>query len=127
MFLYRDSKEPLMKSMLRKKKQADAKRIVNKRIEYLFLKAEEVAKKDLGLANRYVLLARNLSMRLNVPISGSLRKRFCKHCYTYLVPGLNYRVRTKNAKVVYTCNTCQKYMRFPFVREIKERRKCRQN
>lgn len=108
-----------MKKFLHKKRIAESKKIVSDRIEYLFKKAEEVARKELPLANRYIILARHLSMRFNVPIPDRLKRRFCKHCYTYLVPGLNMRARTKNSKVVYSCLTCQKYMRFPFIREKK--------
>jgi ribonuclease P protein subunit RPR2 len=105
-----------------RKKLAQSRLAVSSRIEFLINKAEEVARKDLPLANRYVTLARNLSMRLNVHIPSRLKKKYCKHCYTFLVPGVNCRVRTKKSKLVYSCLSCQKFMRFPFVKEKKRRR-----
>jgi ribonuclease P protein subunit RPR2 len=100
-----------------RKRANQAKRIAKDRIERLFERAQEIGGKDIPLANRYVTQARNMSMRFNVPIQSELRKRFCKHCYTYLVPGLNCRVRTQKEKVVYTCSHCHKFMRFPYLRE----------
>lgn len=106
------------------KKVKQAKAVAAKRIEFLLEKAQEVSSKEIGLANRYVTLARNLSMKLNVKIPARLKRRFCKHCYTFLVPGVNLRVRTRPGKVVYTCETCKKYMRIPFTREKKAARQC---
>jgi ribonuclease P protein subunit RPR2 len=84
------------------------------RIAGLFKQAEEVFGKDEKLADRYVELARKISMRFKVRIPKELKKRFCKHCYTYLVPGKNCRVRTHEGKVVYYCQKCKKFMRFPY-------------
>ncbi|MFH1510315.1 MAG: ribonuclease P protein component 4 [Candidatus Woesearchaeota archaeon] len=106
------------------KKVREAKAVVAQRIEFLIEKAAEVASKELCLANRYVTLARTLSMKFNVKIPSRLQRRFCKHCYTFLVPGLNCRVRTREGKVVYTCESCKKYMRIPFTREKKNARQC---
>ena len=65
-------------------------------------------------SDKYVEMARKLSMRYKVPIPGDLQKRFCKHCHRYLIPGENCRVRTRESKVVYYCLNCKMYMRFPF-------------
>ncbi|MFH0978528.1 MAG: ribonuclease P protein component 4 [Candidatus Woesearchaeota archaeon] len=108
------------------KKVLEAKKIVSRRIEFLFGKAEKEARTELALANRYVTLARNLSMRFNVPMPEKFRLRYCKHCYTYLVPGINCSVRTRSSRVVYTCKSCQKIMRIPFIREQKAKRKAAQ-
>ncbi|HLC96691.1 MAG TPA: ribonuclease P [Candidatus Nanoarchaeia archaeon] len=78
-------------------------------IESLFKKAASAEKKD---ADEYVRKARRLAMRHKVQL-GLLKRRFCKHCYSYLRPGLNCRVRTKEGKVVYYCSACRNYMRFP--------------
>ncbi len=84
------------------------------RIIGLFKQAEEMFDKDEKLADRYVELARKISMRFKVRIPKELKKRFCKHCYSYLVPGRNCRVRTHEGKVVYYCQKCRKCMRFPY-------------
>lgn len=94
------------------KKQKEMKQIAKERIKYLFKQAKEAFNKNPAVSNRYVTLARKISMKYKVPIPRELKRRFCKHCYKYLVPGKNCRIRTKNGKVVYYCQNCKKYMRF---------------
>lgn len=111
-----------MRKQDHKKRSREAKEIVKEKIILFFKKADESAKTEIGLSNRYITLARNLSMKFKVKIPPELQKKYCKHCYKYLLPGLNCRVRTKSCKVVYACSHCHKYMRFPFVKERREKR-----
>ncbi len=97
-----------------KKKPNLHRKIALERIHELFEQAEKIFSKDPGLSDRYVELARKIGMKYRVRISRELKRRFCKHCYTYLVPGKNCRVRLTKKKVVYHCNNCKKYMRFPY-------------
>jgi ribonuclease P protein subunit RPR2 len=98
-------------------------RIAKQRIEKLFYEAERQFKKDKKLSNRYVELARKIAMRYKVKISPILQKRFCKHCYCYLTPGVNCRVRLYGQKVIYYCSSCKGYMRFPYVKEKNARKR----
>ncbi len=104
-----------------KRKKDENRKMAKERIETLFLQAEK--SDDPSLKRRYVTLARKLGMKFKVRIPRELKRRFCRHCGTYFVPGKNLRVRTKNQKVVYYCLECKKHMRFPYVREIKAKRK----
>lgn len=97
-----------------KSKPGKQKKIASERIIILFDQAKKAFKKDLKLSNRYVLLARKIAMKYKVRIPSALKKQFCKHCHSYLVPSVNVRVRTKEGKVVYYCLNCKKYMRFPY-------------
>jgi ribonuclease P protein subunit RPR2 len=99
------------------KKQKD---IGREHIVSLFEQAEKVFKKEPKLANRYIELARKIAMKCKIRIPTNLKRKFCKHCYCYLVPGKNCRVRTHDGKVVYYCFSCKKYMRFPYVKEKKK-------
>jgi len=98
--------------------------IVNGNFDRLFTLAEkEALKHNIDRADRYVELARKIGMRYNVPIPAKYKRRFCKHCYAYLLPGMNARVRTGKAKIIIFCENCKKYIRIPFIREVKERRR----
>ena len=98
--------------------------IINGNLDRLFTLAEkEALKHNMDRADRYVELARKIGMRYNVPIPAKYKRRLCNHCYSYLLPGVNARVRTGKAKVIIFCENCKKYMRIPFIREVKERRK----
>lgn len=94
--------------------RAEIKRIALERINKLFEEAAKVFKNDKKLANRYVKIARKIGMKTKIRIPSKFKKRFCKHCLSYLVPGVNCRVRTKNGKLVYYCLECKRFMRYPY-------------
>ncbi|MEM4699952.1 MAG: ribonuclease P protein component 4 [Candidatus Nezhaarchaeales archaeon] len=86
------------------------------RIARLFEAAEEVYRKYPEVADRYVELARRISMRCRVRIPRPLRRRFCHSCYRFLVPGVSCRVRLsprRSPHVVITCLRCGYIHRIP--------------
>jgi len=85
-------------------------RIAKERIYELFDLAEQ---SDSEYSDKYVNLARKISMRYKVPIPKELKRRFCKHCYRFFVPGVNLRVRVNEKGVIYTCLSCNKQSRYP--------------
>jgi ribonuclease P protein subunit RPR2 len=105
-----------------KEKSSGQKKIALERIETLFGEASDVFKKNKILADRYVELARKIAMKYKVRIPSRLQKQFCKHCYKFLMPNVNCRVRIKKGKVVYYCLECKKYMRFPYNKEKKKQK-----
>jgi len=102
----------MTKRNARDKKQQ--KTIALSRIRQLFSMAEQRALSgNLPLANRYVELARKISMRHLVPIPKEYKRCFCKHCYSYLLPHTSCRMRIHRGKLVIYCHTCNKYTRIP--------------
>lgn len=97
-----------------KNKSIKQKEIAKDRIKVLFAQAKEKFNKNPKLSNRYVKLARELAMKYKIRILPELKRKFCKHCYSYLVPSKNLRVRTHNKKVIYYCLECKKYTRIPY-------------
>ncbi|HLD01054.1 MAG TPA: ribonuclease P protein component 4 [Candidatus Nanoarchaeia archaeon] len=100
----------MTKSPIAKNKQKD---ISKNRIIELFKQADLIFSTDKTLANRYVNLARKLAMKVKIRIPLDLKRRFCKHCYNYLAPGVNSRIRTRAGKVVIACLECRKFTRIP--------------
>lgn len=100
-----------------KKKPKLHREIAKERIAELIKQAELMFKKDSKLSDRYVELARKISMKYKVRIPRELKRKFCKHCYKYLMPSVNSRVRLTQRKVVYYCYNCKKYMRFPYYKK----------
>jgi len=97
------------------KKKSDYKQIALERIEILFREARKTFKSDKELANKYIKNARRLSAKYKAKIPSKLRKQFCKHCYNFLMPGKNCRVRTnKEGMVVYYCLDCKKFSKFRY-------------
>jgi len=90
------------------------KRIALRRMQRLFRLAEEYALCGrMKLADRYVFLARKISMRYLVPIPQEFKRCFCKHCYRYLLPGVSGRVRIQGGKIVVYCLNCNRFTRMP--------------
>ena len=95
-----------------KKTQRD---IARHRIKKLFEMAEKKALEgNIDLADRYVDLARRISMRTLTRIPKKYKHRFCKHCYHYLLPGVTCRIRIQRGKIVTYCYNCKKFIRRPF-------------
>jgi ribonuclease P protein subunit RPR2 len=100
----------MSKPLLSQKQQ---KEVATERIKVLFEQAEKVFPKNKGLANRYVTLARKIIMKVRMRMPREYKRRYCKHCYKYLQPGVNTRVRTQRSKVIISCFECKKFMRIP--------------
>ena len=95
--------------------KTEQKKIAGRRINRLFRLAEKNALKgEIRLSNRYVELARKISMKNLTPIPKSFKRRFCKYCYSYLLPTITCRVRISRGKVIVFCNNCKKYNRIHF-------------
>ena len=105
-----------MKRRYKNKSEAH-QRIATERIRTLFEQAGLMFREDATLANRYVALARAISMKYKVRIPSALKRRFCKHCHAYLVPGVNLRVRTREGRLTYYCLVCKRFWRMPYARK----------
>lgn len=88
--------------------------MARQRIERLFHMAERVYEERPDLADRYVDIARRISMRHKVSMPSDLKRSICKQCYGYLVPGSNARVRVDGKNVVITCLRCGGIRRYPY-------------
>ena len=100
----------MSKPLISKSKQ---KEIALERIRVLFREAEEVFQKNKSLAGRYVALARKIAMKVRLRLPLELKRRYCKHCYTLLKPGINARIRVRDGKVIISCLECKKFSRIP--------------
>lgn len=104
----------------RRKKKAIIKDMASQRIERLFKLAELEYASNLNRSNRYVSLARKIGMRHRVSIPSHLRRRVCRSCDTFLVPGASSRVRLRRNYVLITCLNCGSHMRFPHDRKLED-------
>ncbi len=110
---------PVVISRVREKSKNPAtKKIARERISVLFDQAGRAFHDHPERSNRYVELARKIAMRQRIRIDREFRRRFCHHCYVYLVPGNNMRVRVHRSNVVVTCHACNKKTRYRVVRPL---------
>jgi len=102
--------------MKERSKNPATKQVARERISVLFKQARQAFHEHPGWSNRYVELARRIAMRQRVRIGHEYRRQYCHHCYAFLVPGQNMRVRVHRGNVVVTCGICNKKMRYRVVR-----------
>ena len=98
------------------------KRIAMQRIRTLFHLARETVHEDTALAQRYVDIARKVAMAAKVRLPKEYRSQVCQHCKSFILPGVNCRVRIKQRRephMVITCLNCGKQMRIPLKRKEK--------
>ena len=95
------------------KKPAKQQQIAKRRIRFLFDEAKDSFKKDPNLSKKHVKLARRISMKYKIKLPSEMKKKFCKNCHSYLVPGVNCRVRLHKHRLIYYCSGCRHFMRFP--------------
>jgi ribonuclease P protein subunit RPR2 len=102
--------------------KTEQKRIAKERIVKLFKQAELCYKDNVGLANRYVTLARKIAMKVKIRIPKELKRKFCKHCSKFLILGENSQQRIRNGKIIISCFQCKKFTRIELKSTIKRKK-----
>ena len=99
------------------------KQIALQRIQALFSLAKEVVHEDPSLAQHYVKIARKIAMGTKLRMPREYRRLLCRHCKSFILPGVNCRVRIQSKRephVVVTCLNCGRHSRTPLkIREKK--------
>ncbi len=99
-----------------RRKPSELLQIANERIQILFSRAEEEFALHPELSNRYVEISRDIAKKFNIHIPVELRRKFCKKCGSYLVPGKNLTVRilSDEKKVARICGVCGNVQKIPY-------------
>ena len=83
--------------------------IALERMQILIKNAISNARKDPQLSQRQALLACRVSTRHKIKMPYEIRMLFCKKCKSFIVPGINSRIRlgrTSVKSIRVTCNLC---------------------
>ena len=96
---------------------------ITDRIVGLLELADKTIKEDVEMAQKYALQARKLQMRTRTKFPSEWKKRFCKHCKTFLYPGINSRTRlsSTNKIVSIKCFNCKNYTRIPYYQKLEDK------
>jgi ribonuclease P protein subunit RPR2 len=103
----------------------NSKHIARQRIQTLCHLANETCHENPNLAQRYVDLARKIAMAAKVRLPRAYRRQVCRHCKSFILPGVNCRVRTRQRRephVVITCFNCGKQTRLPMKKKEEKSR-----
>jgi ribonuclease P protein subunit RPR2 len=76
--------------------------VAKERIIILFSEAD---KTTLGMARRYIIMARKLATKHRVRLTKEQKLLFCKKCNAYFKSG-NFSKRLSNGNIVLTCREC---------------------
>jgi len=104
---------------------AETKQIAMERIHTLFRLAKKAVREEPELAQRYAQIARRIAMRARLRLPAEYRRLICRHCKSFIYPGVNCRVRVQQRRephVVITCLVCGRHTRIPLrVRKAKKK------
>jgi len=92
----------------------ETRQIALQRIHTLFKLAKQNIRKEPELAQRYAEVARKIAMRTRVRLPTEYRRMICRHCKSFIYPGVNCRVRLQQRRephTVITCLICGKHTR----------------
>lgn len=95
------------------RKPAKQVQIAKKRVIFLFKEAGDVFRQNPSLADKYIKTARRIAMKYKIKLPSSLKRKFCRHCNSFLMPGINSRVRIHKHRLIYYCQKCRNYTRLP--------------
>ena len=86
-----------------------ARLIAVERMQILVDSAIKHATADPDLSERHAFLARRISTRYKIQLPFNFRMLFCKKCKSFIVPGVNSKVRlgrTSVKSIRVSCNLC---------------------
>lgn len=109
---------------------SQTKDIAMQRIRTLFELAKDNVRKEPELAQRYAQIARRIAMRTRVRLPTEYRRLICRHCKSFIYPGVNSRVRVQRRRephVVITCLVCGKAARIPLREKTEQENKSDDN
>ena len=94
-------------------------KIAKERIEILFNSAEKALQEEKeNYSKRYISLARKIGSKSRTRLPLGYKKKFCKVCNIFWIPGKTLRVRLqrKEKKLIYTCLSCGAIKRYPLIK-----------
>ncbi len=92
-------------------KPREQQELAERAVDKYFKAAERFFKEDKETANDCAREARRVAMKFKVRIPSKYKRRFCKKCLSYLVPGVNCRVRLHKKNVITYCFKCKNVMK----------------
>jgi ribonuclease P protein subunit RPR2 len=107
-------KRPSKKRMnLHKKNKSNMKTIAQSRINTLLNEAEKAYAEHPERSHRYSELAYKIKLKYKIKLTPEIKRRLCKKCRKFMVPGKTCRIRIHNSRLIYTCLECGSVRRFP--------------
>lgn len=87
-------------------RKSDLKSIALERVERLLGFASSIFGRRPDLAHRHAELAWKIKTRYNLRLPNRLKRKFCRKCQSFWVPGKTYRVRLRSSRSPHITITC---------------------
>ena len=90
--------------------------VAEERVKRLIDLASSIFEERPELAHRYVELAWRIKTKYNLNLSKELKRKFCRKCRSFWVPGETCRVRIRtdgSSRLIITCLRCGHQRRIP--------------
>ena len=100
------------KKSIYKNNKSKIKNVATERISILLDEAEKNFSKYPERSHRYAEIARKIKLKYRVKMAPNLKRRLCKKCHKFMVPGKNCRIRIHSSRLIYTCTECGDIRRF---------------
>jgi ribonuclease P protein subunit RPR2 len=91
-------------------KKQKIRKIADGQIRELFRQADA----NLKYADKYVRAAWKIATKTKTPIPRELKRRFCRKCLSFWIPGRTCRVRVSKGRIIYLCFSCKHIRRFVY-------------
>ena len=100
-----------------RQKRSKQKAVAVSQVDVIIAGALKTAKDDIALAKQQAAIARRICLKFNIRLPYQKRQLFCRGCKTFIVPGINSRVRTskKQKMLLLTCLECSHIYRRPII------------
>ncbi len=95
--------------------------IAKERINQLFQEAEKNFQEHPERSHRYAELASKIWLKYKIQLSPEIKRRLCRKCRKFMVPGKTCKVRIHQSRIIYTCTLCGNIRRFPINQKNKTR------
>jgi ribonuclease P protein subunit RPR2 len=82
-------------------------------VRSLFDAAAVIFPKNPAEAHKLTAKAHTIVLRSKLKLPAVLKKRYCKHCKAFWMPGKTVRVRLAKGRIIYSCLSCRKIQRMP--------------
>jgi len=100
-----------------RKKPERQTNLAMQRVRTLIEEADTIFERRPELSDRYAEMARRISMKNKLRLPPEIKRRICKGCEAFLVPGKTSRIRTNRGNVVIYCMRCKKVTRVGYTQK----------
>jgi len=107
------------KKSIHSKNKQKIDKVAKESINHLFQEAEKNFQEHPERSHRYAELASRIWLKYKISLQPEVKRRLCRKCRKFMVPGKTCKIRIHQSRVIYTCTLCGNIQRFPLKQKNK--------